>query len=648
MSGPIFELGEFTLDSGRFELCCNGRALALERKPMELLILLAERQGQLVSRNEISQRLWAREVFVDTEHGINTAVRKIRQALGDDPERPRFVQTVTGKGYRLVGPVIIRATEAQPEQAPSVAVNDNGATFAGEFPAPLAQATDVSIERRVLDRDGRPRWWVRRSLWLAVVGGMVTVAALLATLTGWKRMAERRLHTPTKIRSVAVLPLENLSGDPGQEYFADGMTDELITMLARDSTLRIVSRTSVMQYKGARRPVGEIARALDVDGILEGSIARSSDQVHMTVQLIDADRDTHVWAESYVRSVRDSSSLPGDVAQTIARRLHQTVAPSAPARSIDPEAHDAYMRGRYLWFGLHYDEAAKYFRKATEIQPDYALGWAGVSMCYSASTMDWVHDPRTSLPQSDESAAKALQLDPSLPEANLAMGAALFLHRWDWEGADQQVRRAIELDPRYAEAYHLRARILTALNRNAEAIEVQKKEMDLDPFARPWGLAYTFYVARQYDAAIDEARLQLENDPHDQSLLDLVANSYRCKGMDKEAADGLVNKSVAKGDPQSAAAIRRAYQRGGYKAVVRWQLSEYETLAQAQYLSPVALASLHAQLGQRDQALALLEEAYRQRSPQVLWIQTDPAYDFLHADERYRALIQKIGLPPAY
>ncbi len=648
MTGPIFELGEFTLDSGRFELSCKGRALALERKPMELLILLAERQGQLVSRSEIAERLWAREVFVDTEHGINTAVRKIRQALGDDPERPRFVQTVMGKGYRLVGPVTIRAAMAQTEQAPFVAANDNRATSAGEFAAPLDQATDESIERPELDRDQRVRWRVRPGLWLAVAGGVVTVAALLATLTNWRRMVERRLHPATNIRSIAVLPLENLSGDPGQEYFADGMTDELITMLARDSTLQIVSRTSVMQYKGARRPVGEIARALDVDGILEGSIARSSDQVHMTVQLIDADRDTHVWAESYVRNVRDSSSLPGEVAQTVARQLHQTVAPFAPARSIDPQAHDAYMRGRYLWFSFRYDEAAKYFRKATEVQPDYALGWAGLSACYSASTMDERHDPRTSLPQSDETAAKAMQLDPSLPEANLAMGAALFFHRWDWEGADQQIRRAIELDPRFAEAYHLRARILIALNRNAEAIEAQKKEMDLDPFARPWGLAYTLYLARQYDAAIDEARLRLESYPHDQSLLDLVAYSYHYKGMDKEAADGLVKESLDTGDPESAAAIRRAYQQGGYTAVVRWQLSKFEKLAQTQYLSPVALAGLHAQLGQRDQALALLEEAYRQRSPQVLWIQTDPAYDLLHSDERYRALIQKVGLPPAY
>ncbi len=608
----IVRFGLFELDRKAVRLSKSGRSIRLPQQPLQLLLALVERPGEVLTREDLRQRLWSSDVVVDFDHGLNKSIQKLRDALGDSATSPRYIETIPRIGYRFIAPVLTGA--AAPESGVSPPHNTS------DPPADVTQGK---------------RW----PLFAACI-------TLLALTAGW--LIYRRHHPDEPIRSLAVLPLENLSGDPVQEYFADGMTDELTTMLSKNSTLRIVSRTSVMQYKGARRPLREIAQALDVDGILEGSVARSGDQVHMTVQLIDARGDTHLWAESYDRGIHDLSSLPSEVARTIATRLHQAVPVEARQRYIDPEAQDAYMRGRYLWFALHYDQAAEYFHKATEIQPDYALGWAGLSACYSASTMDGRHDPRSSLPQADETAAKALQLDPSLPQANLAVGAALFFNRWNWNGGDQAVRRAIELDLRYAEAYHLRARILIALNRNVEAIEVQKKEMELDPFARPWGLAYTLFEARQYDATIDEARLRLEASPRDESLLGLIPESYRCKRMDKEATEGLVNLFIGVGDRPSAAAVQRAYSQGGYPAVVRWQLSAYEKRAQTQYLSPVVLANLHAQLGQRDQALALLEEGYRQHSPQLLWIQTDPAYDFLHSDERYRALIQKVGLPPSY
>jgi TolB-like protein/DNA-binding winged helix-turn-helix (wHTH) protein len=608
----IVRFGLFELDRKAVRLSKSGRSIRLPQQPLQLLLALVERPGEILTREDLQQRLWSSDVVVDFDHGLNKSIQKLRDALGDSATSPRYIETIPRIGYRFIAPVIIGAPAPESGVSPPHNISD----------PPLGVTQ-------------RKRW--------PFLAACITLLALAAGL-----LIYRRLHPAEPIRSLAVLPLENLSGDPGQEYFADGMTDELTTMLSKSSTLRIVSRTSVMQYKGARRPLREIAQALDVDGILEGSVARSGDQVHMTVQLIDARGDTHLWAESYDRGIRDLSSLPGEVARTISTRLHQAVPAEAPPRYIDPEAQDAYMRGRYLWFALRYDQAAEYFHKATEIQPDYALGWAGLSACYSASTMDGRHDPRISLPSADETAAKALQLDPSLPQANLAVGAALFFYRWNWNGADQAVRRAIELDPRYAEAYHLRARILTALNRNAEAIQAQKKEMELDPFARPWGLAYTFFVARQYDAAIDEARLRLEASPRDGILLGSIAESYRCKRMDKEAAQGMAKQFIAVDDRQSAAAVQRAYSQGGYPAVVRWQLSVFEKLSQTQYLSPEFLANLHAQLGQRDQALALLEEGYRQRSPQILWIQTDPAYDFLHSDERYRALIKKVGLPPSY
>ena len=283
------------------------------------------------------------------------------------------------------------------------------------------------------------------------------------------------------------------------------MTDELITMLAKNSTLRVVSRTSVMQYKGARRPLPEIARALGVDGILEGSIARSGEKVHMTVQLIQAPSDTHLWAESYDRDASDIVSLPREAAQTIAKRLNSAV-PQAPLpRYVNPEAHDAYLRGRYLWYAGQYGKSFGYFKKATELQPDYAPGWSGLSIYYEASAIDGQKSPAETLAAGEEAARKAVQLDDSFPEAHLALCAAIFINRWDWTRSDQECKRAIELDPEFAEAYHFRAKILATLNRNQEAIEAQKKATELDPFARPFALAYSYQLARQYDAALTDA-----------------------------------------------------------------------------------------------------------------------------------------------
>jgi TolB-like protein/DNA-binding winged helix-turn-helix (wHTH) protein len=626
----VYQFGDFRLDCGRFELLRNGRAVRLERKPMDLLILLAASNGQLVTRTEIAKRLWDSEVFVDTEHGINTAIRKIRQVLGDDPEMPGFVQTVPGMGYRFVAPVV-NLNEVPETESPQ-------AIPAAEIPESTAGQSAQEWQH------------TRGTLRMVLVAGLVIGALVLTAALRPVNWFDRLFHGGTKpaIASIAVLPLDNLSGDPSQEYFADGMTDELTTMLARDSTLRVTSRTSAMQYKGARKPLPEIAHALHVEGILEGSVEHRGDLVHMTLQLIRADSDTHLWADSYDRNYVDVAALPEQAARDVARQLHGAVPSSPSARYVNPEAHDAYLRGRFLFFANRFEEAAPYFKKATELQEDYAPGWAGLAVCYDASTMDGRHDPRVALPQADPSATRAIALDPSLPEAHLAMSGSLFLGHWDWVHADQEILRAIDLDPDFAEAYHLRARILTATNRNSEAIEVQKKQMEIDPFARPWGMAETYYNVRKYDAAIADARLRLENSPDDPRLHSFIARSLFSKDQYKEATDEFAQLYRAVLNPRAASAIEYAYQTGGYRAVVRWQLRSLEQEAKSHYVSPVSLATLHAELGQRDTTLALLEEALRQRSPQLLWVQTERAFDFLHTDPRYRSLVQRIGLPAQY
>jgi TolB-like protein len=451
-----------------------------------------------------------------------------------------------------------------------------------------------------------------------------------------------------EIHSLAVLPLENLSGDPGQEYFADGMTDELTTMLAKDSTLRLVSRTSVMQYKGVHRPLREIARELGVDGVVEGSVERKADTVHMTLQLIQGPSDTHVWAESYDRSANDLVSLPDEAAMAIAKKTASAVSGRAPARYANPEAHDAYLHGRYLWYEGPNEEAGKYFKRAVALQPDYALAWAGLADYYAQGMVEGETDPRPNRAPLDAAAQRAVDLDDSLPEAHNSLCAAFFFGQWDMARADRECMRVIALDPKFAEAYHLRSKVLIAMNRNDEAIAAQKKAMELDPFARPWALAYVYWAAREYDAALAEVRQRLESDPHNAVTLGALAAVYRCKGMPAEAAQAWEDSLIADGNPADAASIKREFARGGYRAVLLWNLADLKKQSLKHYVSPVDLALQYAQLGMREETLSELEEGYRQHSPRLMWIQTDPAYDFVHADERYRSMVEGIGLPPAW
>jgi tetratricopeptide (TPR) repeat protein len=403
-----------------------------------------------------------------------------------------------------------------------------------------------------------------------------------------------------------------------------------------------------MQYKGAHRPLPEIARELGVDGILEGSIARTGDKVHMTIQLIHAPTDTHIWAESYDRDANDVVSLPREAAQTIAKRLNSTVLQPTPARYVNPETHDAYLHGKYLWFLNKNDEAGKYFRKATELQPDYAPGWAGLSMYYGAGAVDNLLNPLEALPQEEATATRAVELDDSLPDAHLALSAAFFFYRWDWARADEELARAIELNPQFAEPYHLRAKLLAALNRHAEAIESEKKAQEVDPFQRPFAMALAYFSARQYDAGINDAKLKLVALPDDVLLHWTLFESYRRKGDLKEAAEEWEKIVALSGNKEEAANIRRTFEKGGYKALLLRQANLLTQKSVKQYVSPVVLALQYAQLGDREKTLAMLEIGYRQHVPDILWTQNDPAYDFLHSDERYRSIIQRIGLPPAW
>jgi TolB-like protein/DNA-binding winged helix-turn-helix (wHTH) protein len=617
------KFGEFELDSRSGKLFRDGRPVKIQAQPLRVLGILLERHGEIVSREQLRARIWGDATFVEFDQGLNYAIRQIRLALHDEVSEPRYIETLPKQGYRFVAGIV----DAEPKSpAEPSAADPLAASLGGSRPKPDPAPSSA-----------RPY----RLIWLALAG---CVAVVLPAL-GWF-VTHRHLATES-IRSLAVIPLDNLSGDPDQEYFADGMTDELITMLAKDSTLRITSRISVMQYKKAHRPLREIASELGVDSILEGSIARTGNQVHMTIQLIQAPADTHVWAESYDRDAHDIVSLPREAAEAIAKRLDKAVPQTAGPRYVNPEAHDAYLRGRYLSFRGQSDQAGKYFRKAVDLQPDYALGWAGLSSYYAEGAADGIMDPLRAGPEGEADARKAVDLDNESSEAHLTLGGSILVSRWDATHALEEISRAIELDPRNTQAIHLRARILSLLGRYQEAIQTQKTATEIDPFERPWAMVTILDEAREYDAAIEEARQRLQADPS-ASMYELVALAYRGKGMPTEWAQAYEKHFQLAGDPDSAAAVEHAFRRGGQKAVVQWQLDQLERKSKTSYVSPVALALLHAQLGDSEKTLALLEAGYREHSPLLLWIQLDPAYDFLHADERYRSIIKRAGLPPSY
>jgi serine/threonine protein kinase/tetratricopeptide (TPR) repeat protein len=482
--------------------------------------------------------------------------------------------------------------------------------------------------------------------------GVAAVLGLIVAIQGWNGRGWRDRFLPRatepQIRALAVLPFENLSGDPGQDYFAEGMTDELITMLAKNSNLRTISRTSAMQYKGVHRPVRDIARELGVDGILEGSVARTGTKVHVTMQLIHAPSDTHLWAESYDRDVGNAVSLPREATQTIVKHLKSAAAPMGPQRYVSPEAHDAYLHGLYYWFSMNSSKAGEYFRKAVELQPDYALGWSGLAQFYGGSTMRLEARPADVLPQWELSTVKAMELDDLLPEAHNGMGAFYLFYKWNWAGADTEFKRAVELNPNYAEAYHMRSYALVALNRMDEALGAQSRATELDPFARPWAMGSMLIRMRQFHAALNDTLMRLEAHPETSSLHGLLSDVYWYNGMEKEAAQELEKGALIDGDKVSAAAVRRAFAQGGYKAVLEWQVSELTKSAAKNYVSPISFAYIYGRLGLRERTLHYLDEAYKEHSPRLVFIQTVPDFDFLHSDERYRVLVRRIGLPPAF
>lgn len=634
MPSSSYQFGEFELDSARFELRRGQDVVKLERIPMELLVLLLEKNGNVVSRQEIIDRLWGKDVYLDTEHGINTAIRKIRQALRDDPEDPRFVRTVTGKGYRFIAEATGIARQ-----------NGNGATGTlQEEPAAVGpsgsdntQPADVGKRTVAPTRSTKPRR-------IALAGaGLVCLAAAIAWGVRSFRRSEAKLSA-AQIHSVAVLPIDNLSADPAQEYFADGMTDELITMLAKNSSLRVVSRTSVMQYKKVRRPLREIAQELGVDGIVEGSLLRNGSKVHLTVQLIQAPLDVHLWADSYDRDQEGVASLPREVALSIARQVKRTRPQAGSQRAIKAEAHDAYLMGRYYWFSDDPTRSLGYFQKAIELQPDYAAAWSGLADAETVRAVDGEVPAAEVRERSEAAARKALELDDQLADAHKSMAGMLLFLKWDAESAQQESARAIELDPNNAEAHHLRAYILEALNRKDEALEEQKIATGLDPVTRPWAMSLLLVRLHRFDDAIQEAHMRLEARPGDPLLHGVLFQAYHFKGMDQEAGREIELEREVAGAHDPAVRAHNTIAKGGLRAFFEGILKVDLEQAKKGYWSPYAFAHDYARLGDKEQTILWLQRAYQERVPWLVFVQDEPIFDFVHSDPRFQEMVGNMGL----
>lgn len=615
------------LDLRRYELRRGSSVLKLEKIPMELLILLVERRDQLVGRDEIVDRLWGKDVFLDTERGINTAIRKIRLILGDDPDEPRFLQTVVGKGYRFVGP--INVIGAIPVVAP-----------------PSASATEKATQPKG-QRSGR-HWAMKASIAALV---LFAALALAFKYVDWSRWLPR-----PPVHSIAVLPLKNLSGDPVDEYFADGMTDELITNLAKISALRVTSYTSVAKYKTTSKPLPQVAQELQVDAILEGSVLRAGDQVRITTQLIYAPRDQHLWAEEYQRYVRDVLFLQREVARDVAEQIRVTLTPNernrlATAGAVDPAAYEAYLRGRSFWnqrSEASLLKAVDQFNKAIEIDAGYAPAYSGLADCYTTLGYLSYLDPLDAFPRARDAATKALELDPSLAEAHTSLAYYNLYHAWNWVEAENEFKKAIELNPNYATAHDWYSYYLVAMGRFDEAWKEVNRAHELDPLSViiSTDVGFNHFYRRNYDEAISQLRETLAISPKFPLAHLWLGRAYQQKKMYPEAIDEF-NKTddALPGWVVTIAGMGHAYGEWGHQSDARQVLVRLSQMAREKYVTPYGVALVYAGLGDKDQAFAWLNKAVVGRSHWLVWLNRDPRFDRLRSDPRFDDLKKRVGLP---
>jgi TolB-like protein/DNA-binding winged helix-turn-helix (wHTH) protein/Tfp pilus assembly protein PilF len=633
----VVRFGTYEVSLQLGEVRKAGLRIKVQQQPMKLLEILLKHPGEVVTREELRNRVWPNESFGDFDQALNIAIGKLRSALGDSAENPRFIETLPKRGYRFIADVSVLDTDARLRRPESVAAG------------PPATEPGQKLQGAGLAVAPKSRLWLTR-------GGIVAVALVLSLsiLSVW--LFRSRGSAPAEIRSLAVLPLENLSGDASQNYFADGMTDELITDLAQISALRVISRTSVMVYKGARKPLPQIARELNVDAVVEGSVLRSGDQVRITAQLIEASTDKHLWSQSYEGELRDTLALQSRVARAIADQIRINLTPREQAalknvKVVNPEAYESYLKGRYFWNKRTADglkAALAYFKQATEEDPQYAQAYSGLADTY-ALLGDWqyaVMTPKEAFPKAKAAAVKALELDGTLGEAHNSLAFVLDGFDWDLDAGGKEFRRAIELNPGYATAHHWYAWHLSLLGRFDEAIAEMRKAENLDPLSLIINadLAELLGLAHAYDESIRQSRKTIEMDPDFALAHNQLAQAYLQKHMYAEAVAELQKAVKLSGDsPTCMANLARAYVASGKRSEAVKLLDDLKKRSRTGYSNASEIAMIYASLGDTDQAMSWLEKGFEERfNPGVL---LRPGFDPLRSDPRFQELVHRIGLP---
>ena len=615
------------------ELRKHGVRIKLEDQPFEILTALLEKPGEIVTRSELQARLWPEGTFVDFDKSLTKAVNKIRTALGDSPANPRFIETLSGRGYRFIAPVEVVA-DLGPGLGPAAAA-----------PAPAGRPRGMSSQG----------WWIVAAVSSALVA---IVAVLFAINVGSLRDRLRaaldlnRTVTPPGIDSIAVLPLENLSRDPEQEYFADGLTDDLITDLGKMITLRVISRTSVMQYKRTKKPLPEIARELNVDAAVEGTVQRSGSLVRVTAQLLQARTDRHLWAETYERDSADVIQLERQVAVAIAHEVTGRLSQAqetrfAAGRTANPRAYDAYLRGRYFW-GQRTPELAGaaigYFEQALREDPHFALAYSGLADCYAVSW--WAHG-WNDLPLAARYARKALALEPDLAEAHASLGI-VDTYRFRFPEAEKELRRALDLNPNYVMAHHWWSLYLLDFGRLEEALAENERARQLDPFSLPVNHLRVFALLglRQYDRALEQAETEAAIDPR---LPDPHAQMARIYWIEGKVPDALAEERKAAAlehlparsrDLDQVAAV---FAKSGLRAARLKSAQLKEKGYKGAYLA-LQVAYQYGLVEDRSKVLEWLNQAFRDGGSDEGWSKAAPEFDCVRSTAGFHDLLRRVGL----
>lgn len=595
----------------------------MQDQPLEILLLLLERKREVVTRDELKLRLWPADTFVESDDGINTAIRKLREVLGDSAENPVYIETIPRRGYRFIGPVdeeIIQPETAGDSEAPAA--------------SPIQTPTEMS---------GAPRRWV---------GAVALMSALIAG-SAWMVLRERHREPESKagLTSLAVLPFANLSGDPSQDYFADAMTEELTSDLGKISALRVISRTSAMHYKNTQKTMPEIAKELNVDGVIESSVVRSGDRVRITAQLIDARADRHLWSESYEHDLKDVLAMQSEIARTIAGQVRAVITPAEHQRlkqpaPVDPEAYNAALLGTYFarkTTKSAIDKSIEYFQDAIRIDPNYARAYAGLANAYSEREIWGGVGVGKSIDQIRAATAKALQLDNNLAEGHALLARIHFQFDWDWQGAELEYKRAIELNPNLADTYRLYAFYLQAMSRHKEALAAAHRAVELDPV---YPAAYSDegrieYRARQYDKAVSSYQHALELEPDFVPALSRIVDAYeQTEKFDQALAAAKRFQETANSPDAALFKLARIYARMGRRSEALELVRRAEDKNPENYLEAIGT---YAVLGNSDRALTILQNAVNDRAV-LPFVFVDPMLDPLRSDARFQDLLHRVGL----